>query len=46
MAEWTVDDLVSRWLRLAESRDEVSWLQALRLRYLDLDASEDSWAAR
>jgi len=40
---WSLDDLIDRWLRQVRTREEQSWLQALRLRYLDLEASEAEW---
>jgi hypothetical protein len=40
---WSLDTLVNTWLPLATTREESSWLQAFRLRYLDLEASEPAW---
>ncbi len=40
---WSLETLINAWLPLAATREETSWLQAFRLRYLDLDASEPAW---
>lgn len=43
LLKWSLDDLIDRWLGCVKTREEQSWLQALRLRYLDLKASEAEW---
>ena len=43
---WSLPDLVNLWFEKAQSRQEKSWLQAFRLRYLDLEASERDWQNR
>jgi hypothetical protein len=43
LLEWSLDSIVERWLGCVKTREEQSWLQAFRLRYLDLEASEAEW---
>lgn len=41
--EWHLDETVERWMRIVTKRADQEWLKALRLRYLELDASETAW---
>jgi hypothetical protein len=43
LLEWSLDDLINRWLARVDTRETISWLHSLRLRYLDLEASEAEW---
>lgn len=45
LLSWRLSDVVAAWEGAAETPDEKRWLAALRLRYLDLSASEEEWIA-
>lgn len=40
---WPLNDVINGWLAQPETKEEESWLQALRVRYLDIEASEAAW---
>ncbi|MEI7902901.1 MAG: hypothetical protein WCK89_21865 [bacterium] len=46
LLSWPLDSLLNTWRPLATSRAERFWLQTIRLRYLDLEASEPAWHQR
>lgn len=46
LLSWPLNILLNTWRPLATTREEHFWIQALRLRYLDLEASEASWCQR
>ena len=43
LLSWRLSDVVAAWDGAAETPNEERWLTALRLRYLDLPASEEAW---
>jgi len=43
LLDWPLGDMVGRWASLLQSRAQREWLQAFRLRYLDLDTSRPAW---
>ena len=46
LLSWPLNSLIDTWQSLASNREERSWLQSLRLRYLELEASEAAWQQR
>jgi len=43
LLDWPLGHVVERWTGLLQSREERDWLNAFRLRYLDLEASRPAW---
>ena len=43
LLDWPLDTVVERWSALVQTRAEREWLDAFRLRYLDLEASRPAW---
>lgn len=43
LLSWPLDVLLNAWRPLAATREERFWVQSLRLRYLDMEASEAAW---
>jgi len=43
LLDWPLGDVVERWAALLEGRNQREWLNAFRLRYLDLEASRPAW---
>lgn len=43
LLDWPLGHLVERWAGLLQTRAQHEWLNAFRLRYLDLEASRPAW---
>ena len=43
LIEWPLSKVVELWVDQLETSDERSWLEALHLRYVELEASLGSW---
>jgi hypothetical protein len=43
LLDWPLDTVVERWTALLQTRAQREWLNAFRLRYLDLEASRPAW---
>ena len=43
LLDWPLGHVVERWTDLLQSRAQRDWLNAFRLRYLDLEASRPAW---
>jgi hypothetical protein len=45
LLNWRLNEVLESWLPLAKTRAHRDWLNAFRLRYLDLEASRPAWEA-
>ncbi len=44
LLQWTLGDLVGLWRSMLTDRRDADWLNAFRLRYRALDASQPAWS--